>query len=55
MHINTYNNKKDEKGNKKWQARATLVDSRDSVSDIKFAPRHVGLKLVTTATSLRQN
>jgi nucleoporin SEH1 len=37
----------DEKGNKKWISRATLVDSRDSVSDIKFAPRHVGLKLAT--------
>lgn len=37
----------DEKGNKKWSQRATLVDSRDSVSDIKFAPRHVGLKLVS--------
>lgn len=37
----------DEKGNKKWISRATLVDSRESVTDIKFAPRHVGLKLAT--------
>lgn len=35
----------DEKGNKKWVSRATLVDSRDSVTDIKFAPRHVGYLL----------
>jgi len=37
----------DDKGNKKWVSRATLVDSRDSVTDIKFAPRHLGLKLAT--------
>jgi len=37
----------DEKGNKKWIARASLVDSRESVTDIKFAPRHIGLKLAT--------
>jgi len=30
--------------------RATLVDSRDSVQDIKFAPRHHGLKLATCST-----
>jgi len=37
----------DEKGSKKWISRATLVDSRESVTDIKFAPRHIGLKLAT--------
>lgn len=30
---------------KKWKKRATLVDSRDSVQDIKFAPYHLGLKI----------
>jgi len=40
----------DEKGNKKWTSRSTLVDSRDSVSDIKFAPRHNGLKLATCSS-----
>jgi len=30
-----------------WVKRATLGDSRDSVQDIKFAPRQVGLRLAT--------
>ena len=29
-----------------WVKRATLVDSRTSVNDIKFAPKHLGLQLV---------
>jgi len=37
----------DKKGGKKWTKRATLVDSRDEVKDIKFSPRHLGLKLAT--------
>jgi len=40
----------DNKGTKQWAKRATLVDSRDSVQDIKFAPRHMGLKLATAST-----
>ena len=28
-----------------WIQRATLVDSRDDVMDVKFAPRHHGLKV----------
>lgn len=36
----------EEEEDHKWTKRATLVDSRDSVLDIKFAPRHLGLKLV---------
>eukprot|EP01117_Protostelium_nocturnum_P015918 TRINITY_DN6204_c1_g1_i1.p1 TRINITY_DN6204_c1_g1~~TRINITY_DN6204_c1_g1_i1.p1 ORF type:complete len:316 (-),score=59.73 TRINITY_DN6204_c1_g1_i1:69-1016(-) len=35
----------DNKGEKSWKPRATLVDSRESVTDIKFAPRHHGFKL----------
>jgi hypothetical protein len=30
-----------------WIKRAEIVDSRDSVRDIKFAPHHMGLKLAT--------
>jgi len=40
----------DTEGNSKWTKRATLVDSRDSVQDIKFAPRHLGLKLATCSS-----
>jgi len=40
----------DSKGVKRWAKRATLVDSRDSVQDIKFAPRHLGLKLATCSS-----
>eukprot|EP01098_Paradermamoeba_levis_P006768 TRINITY_DN2819_c0_g1_i1.p1 TRINITY_DN2819_c0_g1~~TRINITY_DN2819_c0_g1_i1.p1 ORF type:complete len:314 (+),score=56.76 TRINITY_DN2819_c0_g1_i1:76-1017(+) len=37
----------DNEGRKSWQLKAKLVDSRDSVNDIKFAPRHMGLRLAT--------
>merc|ERR1712038_1088505 len=30
-----------------WIKRTTLVDSRTSVTDVKFAPRHMGLMLAT--------
>lgn len=33
-----------------WAKRATLVDSRTSLTDIRFAPKHLGLMLVTCAT-----
>ena len=29
-----------------WLKRGTLVDSRTSVTDVKFAPKHLGLLLV---------
>ena len=29
-----------------WVLKASLVDSRTSVNDVKFAPRHLGLMLV---------
>jgi nucleoporin SEH1 len=29
-----------------WRNQAQLVDARDSVHDVKFAPRHLGLRLV---------
>ena len=29
--------------------RASLVDSRTAVNDVKFAPRHLGLHLVSAA------
>ncbi|EFA80114.1 hypothetical protein PPL_06936 [Heterostelium album PN500] len=37
----------DERQVKRWQLKATLVDSRDSVTDIKFAPKAFGLRLAT--------
>ncbi|XP_065179451.1 nucleoporin SEH1-like [Sycon ciliatum] len=33
-----------------WVKRATLVDSRTSVTDIAFAPKHLGLHLATCST-----
>ena len=33
-------------GETHWVPRANLVDSRTSVNDVKFAPRHLGLMLV---------
>lgn len=33
-----------------WAKRATLVDSRTSLTDIRFAPKHLGLMLVACAT-----
>ncbi len=36
-----------EHGQKTWTTLCHLVDSRDVVNDIKFAPRHLGLKLAT--------
>ena len=30
----------------RWQKAAQLCDARESVNDCKFAPRHMGLKLV---------
>lgn len=30
-----------------WVRKARLVDSRDAVKDIKFAPKHLGLRLAT--------
>lgn len=29
-----------------WRNQAQLVDSRESVHDVKFCPRHLGLRLV---------
>lgn len=34
-------------GVRTWKKQGRLVDSRDSVQDIQFAPRHLGLKLAT--------
>eukprot|EP01112_Ceratiomyxa_fruticulosa_P009110 TRINITY_DN2377_c0_g2_i1.p1 TRINITY_DN2377_c0_g2~~TRINITY_DN2377_c0_g2_i1.p1 ORF type:complete len:348 (+),score=65.44 TRINITY_DN2377_c0_g2_i1:151-1194(+) len=34
-------------GPRKWIELTRLVDSRDSMVDVKFAPRHLGLKLAT--------
>lgn len=33
-----------------WAKRVQLVDSRTSLTDIRFAPKHLGLMLVTCAT-----
>ncbi|KAF0741052.1 nucleoporin-like protein [Aphanomyces euteiches] len=32
-----------------WTLQATLTDSRESVHDVKFAPRHLGLRLATAS------
>ena len=32
--------------NRSWIKRASLVDSRTAVTDVKFAPKHMGLQLV---------
>jgi len=34
-------------GARVWKKQGRLVDSRDSVADCEFAPRHLGLKLAT--------
>lgn len=34
-------------GARQWKKQARLVDSRDAVSAVAFAPRHLGLKLAT--------
>ncbi|XP_071785423.1 nucleoporin SEH1-like isoform X2 [Asterias amurensis] len=34
-----------QKGQSHWIKRAALVDSRTSVTDVKFSPRHLGLQL----------
>lgn len=34
----------------RWARKAQLGDSRDSVQDIKFSPRHLGLKLATASS-----
>ena len=33
--------------------RASLVDSRTAVNDVKFAPRHLGLQLVSDPIHIR--
>ncbi|XP_027290243.1 nucleoporin SEH1-like [Cricetulus griseus] len=35
------------RGQSHWVKRTTLLDSRTSVTDVKFAPKHMGLMLVT--------
>ena len=34
-------------GGRAWKKQGRLVDSRDSVQDCSFAPRHLGLRLAT--------
>ncbi|XP_028978572.2 nucleoporin SEH1 isoform X1 [Esox lucius] len=36
-----------QRGLRHWIKRTTLVDSRTSVTDVKFAPKHMGLMLTT--------
>lgn len=40
----------DEKHQSYWSKRATLVESRTSLTDIRFAPKHLGLVIVTCST-----
>jgi WD40 repeat protein len=37
----------DDSTNTHWVKRAALVDSRTSVNDVRFSPRHLGLQLAT--------
>ncbi|XP_018618564.1 nucleoporin SEH1-like isoform X1 [Scleropages formosus] len=39
-----------QRGQRHWVKRTTLVDSRTSVTDVKFAPKHMGL-VVTTCSA----
>ncbi|KAK7505768.1 hypothetical protein BaRGS_00003039 [Batillaria attramentaria] len=41
-----------EAGQNHWLKRTSLVDSRTSVTDVKFAPKHLGLQLATLQLSL---
>jgi len=34
----------------RWVKRGNLVDSRTSVTDVKFGPKHLGLILVSSVT-----
>ncbi|KJE93357.1 nucleoporin Seh1 [Capsaspora owczarzaki ATCC 30864] len=47
--VNIYEEQVEEDSKKQstWLRKAMLVDSRDTVRDIKFAPKHAGLKLAT--------
>ncbi len=40
----------DVKAKTHWIKRASLVDSRTSVTDVQFAPRHLGLMLATCSS-----
>ncbi|RWS10508.1 nucleoporin seh1-like isoform X1 [Dinothrombium tinctorium] len=39
-----------ERNQSHWVKRATFVDSRTPVTDVKFAPKHLGLQLATCST-----
>lgn len=39
-----------ERGQSHWIKRTNLVDSRTSVTDVRFAPRHLGLQLATCSS-----
>ncbi|XP_076470749.1 nucleoporin SEH1-like isoform X1 [Babylonia areolata] len=39
----------EEAGRNHWVKRTSLVDSRTSVTDVKFAPKHLGLQLATAS------
>lgn len=41
-----------ERGQNHWVKRASVVDSRTSVNDVKFSPKHLGLQLVRLAIFL---
>lgn len=50
VHDATIDTKRSSNQTSHWAKRATLVDSRTSLTDIRFAPKHLGLMLVTCAT-----
>ena len=42
-------NKTDIESRSRWQRKAQLTESKKSVNDVKFAPRHLGLKLASAS------
>eukprot|EP00727_Mastigamoeba_balamuthi_P009085 m51a1_g48 putative nucleoporin seh1 (314) ;mRNA; r:166147-167436 len=46
-----WNETEDENGRPKWVLRADLVDARENVNDIEFAPPHIGLKLAACSVA----
>eukprot|EP01041_Mallomonas_annulata_P012857 gene12857-27109_t len=42
-------NRSDIESRSRWQRKAQLTESKKSVNDVKFSPRHLGLKLATAS------
>ena len=51
--VQVWEEKEDNQARRSWRRVAHLVDSRQSVCDISFAPRHMGFKLATASADGR--